>query len=179
MCRPHCAKSPGSRRALRSCRSFPPRREEPRLVHLNDPPGTLVAQIPLPARLHICASVFVDWQACYMAPWCSSLSCVSRTRKHWSGSGRYEGRTLAFLSHLIPHKHTCFIVSVLCFLQSVPDLVQIMKGLVISGYSPDHDVAGVSDPFLQVRFGFTFFPNVRQRILLGWAWRLNRRLLDW
>uniref|UniRef100_M3ZE20 AP-1 complex subunit gamma n=1 Tax=Xiphophorus maculatus TaxID=8083 RepID=M3ZE20_XIPMA len=34
---------------------------------------------------------------------------------------------------------------------SVPDLVQIMKGLVISGYSPDHDVAGVSDPFLQVR----------------------------
>ncbi|KAM4551411.1 AP-1 complex subunit gamma-like 2 isoform 1-T2 [Odontesthes bonariensis] len=37
------------------------------------------------------------------------------------------------------------------FRKSVPDLVQIMKGLVISGYSPDHDVAGVSDPFLQVR----------------------------
>lgn len=41
-------------------------------------------------------------------------------------------------------------VGVLCALQAVPDLVQIMKGLVISGYSPDHDVAGVSDPFLQV-----------------------------
>uniref|UniRef100_A0A672HRE4 AP-1 complex subunit gamma n=1 Tax=Salarias fasciatus TaxID=181472 RepID=A0A672HRE4_SALFA len=27
----------------------------------------------------------------------------------------------------------------------------IMKGLVISGYSPEHDVAGISDPFLQVR----------------------------
>uniref|UniRef100_A0A672HSE2 AP-1 complex subunit gamma n=1 Tax=Salarias fasciatus TaxID=181472 RepID=A0A672HSE2_SALFA len=38
-----------------------------------------------------------------------------------------------------------------CFLQTVPDLVQIMKGLVISGYSPEHDVAGISDPFLQVR----------------------------
>ncbi|XP_032421675.1 AP-1 complex subunit gamma-like 2 [Xiphophorus hellerii] len=37
------------------------------------------------------------------------------------------------------------------FRKAVPDLVQIMKGLVISGYSPDHDVAGVSDPFLQVR----------------------------
>uniref|UniRef100_A0A3Q1F973 AP-1 complex subunit gamma n=2 Tax=Acanthochromis polyacanthus TaxID=80966 RepID=A0A3Q1F973_9TELE len=37
------------------------------------------------------------------------------------------------------------------FRKTVPDLVQIMKGLVISGYSPEHDVAGVSDPFLQVR----------------------------
>lgn len=38
---------------------------------------------------------------------------------------------------------------VVCF-QTVPDLVQIMKGLVLSGYSPEHDVAGISDPFLQV-----------------------------
>uniref|UniRef100_A0A672HSF2 AP-1 complex subunit gamma n=1 Tax=Salarias fasciatus TaxID=181472 RepID=A0A672HSF2_SALFA len=41
------------------------------------------------------------------------------------------------------HTHTHLI--------TVPDLVQIMKGLVISGYSPEHDVAGISDPFLQVR----------------------------
>lgn len=38
----------------------------------------------------------------------------------------------------------------LCVSQTVPDLVHIMKGLVISGYSPEHDVAGISDPFLQV-----------------------------
>lgn len=40
---------------------------------------------------------------------------------------------------------------VLCVSQTVPDLVHIMKGLVISGYSPEHDVAGISDPFLQVQ----------------------------
>uniref|UniRef100_A0A673XPY9 AP-1 complex subunit gamma n=1 Tax=Salmo trutta TaxID=8032 RepID=A0A673XPY9_SALTR len=34
---------------------------------------------------------------------------------------------------------------------AVPELVQIMKGLVMSGYSPEHNVAGISDPFLQVR----------------------------
>lgn len=33
----------------------------------------------------------------------------------------------------------------------VPELVQIMKGLIMSGYSPEHNVAGISDPFLQVR----------------------------
>ncbi|XP_048867521.1 AP-1 complex subunit gamma-like 2 [Brienomyrus brachyistius] len=37
------------------------------------------------------------------------------------------------------------------FRKIVPDLVHIMKGLVMSGYSPEHNVAGISDPFLQVR----------------------------
>lgn len=51
--------------------------------------------------------------------------------------------------------HVCRNAVVLCVFQTVPDLVQIMKGLVISGYSPDHDVAGISDPFLQVGFHST------------------------
>uniref|UniRef100_A0A4W5RVP0 AP-1 complex subunit gamma n=1 Tax=Hucho hucho TaxID=62062 RepID=A0A4W5RVP0_9TELE len=46
--------------------------------------------------------------------------------------------------------------SIICFAflilpAAVPELVQIMKGLVMSGYSPEHNVAGISDPFLQVR----------------------------
>ncbi|XP_051984705.1 AP-1 complex subunit gamma-like 2 [Xyrauchen texanus] len=37
------------------------------------------------------------------------------------------------------------------FRKAVPEMVQIMKGLVTSSYSPEHNVAGISDPFLQVR----------------------------
>ncbi|KAL2759261.1 hypothetical protein ACRALDRAFT_2033865 [Sodiomyces alcalophilus JCM 7366] len=37
------------------------------------------------------------------------------------------------------------------FKQFVPHLVRTLKGLATSGYAPEHDVAGVTDPFLQVK----------------------------
>lgn len=37
------------------------------------------------------------------------------------------------------------------FREFVPQLVRTLKGLASSGYAPEHDVTGITDPFLQVR----------------------------
>ena len=39
----------------------------------------------------------------------------------------------------------------LAFQKLVPSLVKLLRNLLSMGYSPDHDVAGISDPFLQVQ----------------------------
>ena len=36
-------------------------------------------------------------------------------------------------------------------IKAVPMLVQLRKGLVSTGYNPEHDVSGITDPFLQVK----------------------------
>ncbi|KAM0280306.1 hypothetical protein ACHAQH_004142 [Verticillium albo-atrum] len=37
------------------------------------------------------------------------------------------------------------------FKQFVPQLIRTLKGLATSGYAPEHDVTGISDPFVQVK----------------------------
>ena len=35
--------------------------------------------------------------------------------------------------------------------QAVPQLVKLLKALLLSGYAPEYDVNGITDPFLQVK----------------------------
>ena len=49
------------------------------------------------------------------------------------------------------------------FRRTVPQLVRMLKQLIMSGFSAEHDVSGVADPFLQVRLGSRNF-----KILLFW-----------
>uniref|UniRef100_A0A8C3C8V9 AP-1 complex subunit gamma n=1 Tax=Cairina moschata TaxID=8855 RepID=A0A8C3C8V9_CAIMO len=69
--------------------------------------------------------------------------------------------TLFFFSWFLGVLHTSVVLlTEMCerspdmlahFRKLVPQLVRILKNLIMSGYSPEHDVSGISDPFLQVR----------------------------
>ncbi|EDV21290.1 uncharacterized protein TRIADDRAFT_50819 [Trichoplax adhaerens] len=37
------------------------------------------------------------------------------------------------------------------FRRWTPQLIRLLKNLIMAGYAPDHDVSGISDPFLQIR----------------------------
>ena len=41
--------------------------------------------------------------------------------------------------------------SVEAFRRHVPQLCKILRSLLMSGHAPEHDVGGISDPFLQVK----------------------------
>jgi AP-1 complex subunit gamma-1 len=47
------------------------------------------------------------------------------------------------------YSHNEFATNIIC--QAVPLLVRNLKSLVTTGYSPEHDVSGITDPFLQVK----------------------------
>ena len=35
----------------------------------------------------------------------------------------------------------------------VPTLAKVLRSLLMSGFAPEHDVSGITDPFLQVKVG--------------------------
>ena len=82
-------------------------------------------------------------------------------------------------SHVPPQdSYAVHIIS----LQHVPILVKTLKNLVMSGYSPEHDVSGISDPFIQVLNRFIVL-NIRLKtiIVIKYSlihWLLRQTVLD-
>lgn len=43
--------------------------------------------------------------------------------------------------------------SIIAYRKHVPQLCKILRSLLMSGHAPEHDVGGITDPFLQVKVG--------------------------
>ncbi|KNE71910.1 hypothetical protein AMAG_16336 [Allomyces macrogynus ATCC 38327] len=65
-------------------------------------------------------------------------------------SERNHGALLAGLS-LLELLYAQQPATLIEFRKAVPSLVKALKQLITTGYSPEHDVSGITDPFLQVK----------------------------
>ena len=54
------------------------------------------------------------------------------------------------ITHTHTHTHTHTQGLIPNFRALGPQLLKMLKNLVLSGYAPEHDVSGITDPFLQV-----------------------------
>uniref|UniRef100_A0A674E1B4 AP-1 complex subunit gamma n=1 Tax=Salmo trutta TaxID=8032 RepID=A0A674E1B4_SALTR len=90
-----------------------------------------------------------------------TLGCMGSSEMCRDLAGEVEKLSLADLPTCTRVLHTSVVLltemcerspdMLLHFRKLVPQLVRILKNLIMSGYSPEHDVSGISDPFLQVR----------------------------
>lgn len=93
--------------------------------------------------------MFISWQLCIWTSSCvchlklKSLVCVYYAADSWF--------LLAFYQQLKHFISSVWLNCVFAFVQHVTTLVRVLKNLVISGYAPEYDVNGITDPFLQIR----------------------------